>query len=152
MGSNLRYILFLSFSLYLKHCCIIIMRKITLKWTFKLKMSLLFSSSFWPLALIQRSRCIQQRYKLFYLCYKNVAVHCLRNQQYLLWMKPYCGKNKSVDFGYIWTELFDNPKLLPQLSYRAPNSSSNWCYKTFFVGILENLDFPRSWNSKNMPF
>ena len=30
--------------------------------------------------------------------------------------------------------------------------SSSWCYKTFFGGILENLDFPRSWNSKNRPF
>ena len=30
--------------------------------------------------------------------------------------------------------------------------SSSWCYKTFFGGILENLDFPLSWNSKNRPF
>ena len=28
----------------------------------------------------------------------------------------------------------------------------SWCYKTFFGGILENLDFPLSWNSKNRPF
>ena len=27
---------------------------------------------------------------------------------------------------------------------------SNWCYKTFFGGKLENLDFPLNWNSKKL--
>ena len=32
------------------------------------------------------------------------------------------------------------------------NETSSWCYKTFFGRILENLDFPQSCSSNNMPF
>ena len=47
-------------------------------------------------------------------------------------------------------ESFANARWLTyQLCWKTTWS---WCYKTFFGGILENLDFPLSWNSKNRPF
>ena len=34
----------------------------------------------------------------------------------------------------------------------SSRTSSSRCYKSFFGGNLENLDFPLSWNNKNKPF
>ena len=42
--------------------------------------------------------------------------------------------------------------IVPQLLGRPSLLSNSQCYKTFFGGNLENLDFPLSWNSRNRPF
>ena len=51
----------------------------------------------------------------------------------------------------IW-KLLNNKILFPNRKSLLKIPNRSWCYKTFFGGNLENLDFPLSQKSKNRPF
>ena len=57
-----------------------------------------------------------------------------------------------TEFPFITLAQWSNAKqliILPLGSFhKLANKVCSWCYKTFFGGNLENLDFLLSWNSK----